>query len=163
MYSLESKCLPLISGKHFEIISSVNVYFLQTWVMYTFGVIDYCYDFIFNFLFHCQLNSIYWLIVYTLTCDCSCHSMNVEMRGQFAGRRRSWEQTRVARFDKKDCYPLSQREVFDFIALLSERLTTGSFCFCCFVFDFQEFLLCYLFTSSSFLSLDWTCCYLVEM
>lgn len=85
MYSLESKCLPFISGKHFEIISSMNVYFLHTWIMYTFGVIDYCYDFTFNFLFHCQLNSIYWFIVYTLTCDCSCHGMNVEMRGQFAG------------------------------------------------------------------------------
>lgn len=85
MYSLESKCLPFISGKYFETISSMSIYFLQTWIMYTFGVLDYCYDFIFNFLFHCQLNSIYWFIVCTLMCDHTCHSVNVEIGGQFAG------------------------------------------------------------------------------
>lgn len=128
MYSLESKCLPLISGKHFEIISSMNVYFLQTWVMYTFGVIDYCYDFTFNFLFHCLLNSIYWLIVYTLTCDCSCHSMNVEMRRQVCRTQFSslpWRpgiKLGVARFDRRDCYPLSQREVFFLLCSLRDLL-----------------------------------------
>lgn len=42
--------------------------------------------FVFNFLFHCQLNSIYWFIVYTLMCDSTSHRMDVEIGGQFAGR-----------------------------------------------------------------------------
>lgn len=82
----------------------------------------------FNFLFHCQLNSIYWLIVYTLTCDCSCHSMNVEMRGQVCRTQFSslpWRpgiKLGVARFDRRDCYPLSQKEVFFLLCSLRDLL-----------------------------------------